>query len=138
MDTSVGLWVALVAVVVSLYAAISARRSAAAAERSALAAETSAQAGDRSAAAEEESTRILRDRERSEWVSRFADVMPDLPRVSALLREMPEWLRPEWREVLERAAGRSPQMTALWPKYVGRFEDEWRRAAETREKGGEE
>ena len=128
----------MVVVIVSLYAAISARRSAAAAERSALAAENSAQAADRAAAAEEESTRILRDRERVEWVSRFADVMPDLPRVSPLLREMPAWLRPEWREVLERAAARSPQMIASWPKYFGRFEEEWHKAAETRENGGEE
>jgi len=131
MDASVGIWVALVAVVVSLYAAVSATRSAAAAE-------TSAQAADRSAAAEEESTRILRDRERSEWVSHFAEVMPDLPRVTPLLREMPAWLKPEWREVLERAAARSPQMAASWPKYFGRFEEEWRTVVETLEKGGKE
>lgn len=130
MEASAGLWVALAAVVVSLFAAISARRSAAAAE-------TSARAADRSAIAEEESTRILRDRERLEWVSRFANVMPDLPRVSPLLREMPAWLRPEWREVLDRAAARSPQMAAAWPKYAGRFDDEWHTVVETLENGGE-
>lgn len=130
MGASAGMCVALAAVVVSLFAAISARRSAAAAE-------TSARAADRSAVAEEESTRILRDRERLEWVGRFADVMPDLPRVSPLLREMPAWIRPEWRKVLDHAAARSPQMAAAWSKYAGRFEEEWLTVVKELERGEE-
>ena len=138
------LWIALVALVTSLYAAVQARRSAGASERSAGAAERSAQAGESAATAASRSAGVAeglieleRGREREGWIGRISEVFPDVRAVGPMLRDLPAWLKPEWKQVVVSAAERSPKMPpALREKYFPTMFVEWERVAQGSEEAG--
>jgi len=120
-----GLWVGIVALVISLYAAVLARRSATAAERS-------SDAAGRSARAAEETVTLEHEKDREAWINRLADGLPDGKRVTALLCDLPASLRPQWEELVTSAAGRNPRTPE---KYFRKLFDEhgaaWKRAVES-------
>lgn len=95
-------WMGVVALVISFYAAFHARRSAVAAERS-------ANAADRSARSAEETIILKREEIREEWIGKLTTALPDGKRVTLLLKDLPDQLRPEWRQLVTSAAGRNPR-----------------------------
>lgn len=119
-----GLSIGVVALVISLYAAVHARRSATAAEGS-------ADAARRSARAAEETVALEREKERDCWIERLAQALPEWNRVTGLLGDLPEALRPQWKELLTSATRRNPRTPE---EYFGRLLDKhgaaWERAAQ--------
>lgn len=120
-----GLWIGLVALVISLYAATNARRSASAAERS-------ANAAGRSARASEEAIALQQDEVREAWIARLSKALPDGKKVARLLGDLPPSLREDRQQLLTSAAGRNPRTP---PKYFRelqeRYSDEWERAVQS-------
>jgi hypothetical protein len=120
-----GLWIGIVALVISLYAAILARRSATAAERS-------SDAAGRSARAAEEAVTLEHEKDREAWINRLVEALPDGKRVTALLSDLPASLCPQWKELVTSAAARNPRTPA---EYFGKLFDEhgatWKRAVES-------
>ncbi len=122
----VQLSMAVVAVVVSCFAAMFARRSANAAERSARAGESAAEAARRSATVAEGLIGLERGRAREEWIGRLGAVLPDVRELGPLLRDLPEWLKPDWRALVTSAAERNPKMPApVREKYLSGMWAEW-------------
>lgn len=119
-----GLSIGVVALVISLYAAVHARRSATAAEGS-------MDAAHRSARAAEETVALQREKEREFWIERLTQALPEGTRVTGLLGDLPEALRPQWKELLTSAARRNPRAPE---EYFGRLLDKhgaaWERAAQ--------
>jgi len=119
-----GLSIGVVALVISLYAAVHARRSATAAE-------DSADAARRSARAAEETVALEREKEREFWIERLTQALPEWNRVTGLLGDLPEALRPQWKELLASAARRNPRTPE---EYFGKLLDKhgatWERAAQ--------
>ncbi len=119
-----GLWIGLVALVISLYAAVSARRSA----------DTSADSADaarRSAKAAEEALTLQQGEIREAWINRLTEALPEGNKVTRLLADLPTTLREDWQQLVQSAAGRNPRTP---PKYFRelqeRFGDEWERAVQ--------
>lgn len=109
-------WISVLAVVISLYSAHHARRSARAAEKA--------------AAASDQNVAIERDRERETWVAQLYHALPDPRQVEGVLEDLPEWLRPEWKGLLNSAMRRNQRTPpAVAEALFDKPNQVWRAAA---------